>query len=92
METSRKNLILRLIQDDILNTRLVNGMQELGIDASPYCLHLSDSIFYLLNIKDEARFKKYMSLTKEAAKLDYSQNVKLLEEKARGILGEVGKA
>lgn len=89
MKKLHKNLILRLIQDDILNTRLVNGLQNLGIDASPYCLHLSDSIFYLLDIKDETCFKKYMSHTKEAAKEDYSQNVKLLEEKAREILGAI---
>jgi hypothetical protein len=47
-----KSLILSLIKDDLINTKLVSGIESLGIDAGLYLLGISDAIFVLMGIDD----------------------------------------
>ncbi|MBL7935408.1 MAG: hypothetical protein JNM51_06335 [Bacteroidia bacterium] len=61
-----KKLILSLIKDDLINTKLVNGLDALGLNAQDYLLHLSDTVFNLMKIKDdengEKLFEHYLNL------------------------------
>lgn len=65
-----KTLICSLIQDDLLNQKLINNLRDIGIDARDYQLHLSETIFKLMGIDrpvDDTTFDSYM-LFSEIAK------------------------
>ncbi|MBK7442040.1 MAG: hypothetical protein IPI65_11005 [Bacteroidetes bacterium] len=66
---NKKKLILSLIKDDLINAKLVNGLNEIGLNADNYSLHLSDTIFNLMRFEDneetETTFERYMELAKE---------------------------
>ena len=47
-----KELIISLIKDDLRNTKLVNGLNKIGLKADDYYLHLSDTIFELMGFED----------------------------------------
>lgn len=61
-----KQLILSLIKDDLINAKLISGLENLGIDAELYLLGISDSIFVLMGIdnskKGEKLFEYYLEL------------------------------
>ena len=48
---SQKDLILRLIRDDLVHYRLVTGLNDLGLHAHDYHLHLADTIFDLMGFE-----------------------------------------
>lgn len=54
MIQEKKELIISLIEDDLKNTRLVSGLQKLGLDSSNYYLNLSQTVFKLIGFKDNA--------------------------------------
>lgn len=66
MAKHNKKLILSLIKDDLINTKLVNGLDALGLNAQDYLLHLSDTVFKLMGIKDDKKgeklFQRYLDL------------------------------
>lgn len=66
----KKPVIVSLIKDDIINSCLVNRLNKAGLDAGDYYLNLSDTIFQLLNFKDdfksEAIYQKYLKMIKRA--------------------------
>lgn len=45
-----RDLIIALIKDDLIHTKLILGLHTMGIDASPYYIRLSETIFQLMNI------------------------------------------
>jgi hypothetical protein len=65
-EINNKQLILSLIKDDLINTKLVSGLENLGIDAGLYLLSISDAIFVLIGIDDDEQgeelFEYYLDL------------------------------
>ena len=53
--TNEKEFILTLIKDDLMNIRLIAGLQAIGLkDASDYHLHLSQTIFTLLGYESDS--------------------------------------
>ncbi len=62
----KKKLILSLIHDDLVSSKLVQGLNELGLQASPYLLHLGSTVFKLLEIEDkllnERIYEHYLQL------------------------------
>lgn len=50
---NKEKLILSLIKDDLINVKLVNGLNEAGLNADNYYLHLSDTIFKLMGFGDD---------------------------------------
>ncbi len=98
--TIKQTLIVSLIRDDLLNTHLVNGLNNLGIQASPYFLHLSETIFQLMEFEDNEEtdevYMHYLELTKETNNIHVSHSheqfellaldiyKKLLKKKLRG--------
>jgi hypothetical protein len=65
-KTDNKQLILSLIKDDLINTKLISGLENLGVDAGLYLLGISDAIFVLMDIDDskqgEELFEYYLEL------------------------------
>lgn len=52
METlDKKELIIRLIKDNLINLKLVYGLNHLGLIADDYHLNLGDTIFKLLGFE-----------------------------------------
>ncbi len=71
---SEQQLILSLIKDDLINSRLVNGLNNIGLAADDYLLNLSDTIFKLMGFEDNQRteeiYEHYLTLTKKVIDID----------------------
>lgn len=91
METARLNqLVLSLIKDDLINLRLVYGLQAMGIQADGYMLHLSNSVFELMGYESADRrtdsiHDHYIRLSQKIAHIDIFEAPELLDELAREI-------
>lgn len=74
--TVNKKIIVALIEDDLTNLKLVLGLEKLGLNASKFNLHLSDTIFRILDIQDEEEseiiYQDYISLSEKIASIDIS--------------------
>ncbi len=57
-EKIKRRLILSLIKDDLINSKLVNSLGDIGINADDYLLHLSDTNFKLSKIPDTQTSKR----------------------------------
>lgn len=88
-----KKLILSLIKDDLIHTKLVNGLFEIGLNADSFFLHLTDTIFKLMGYEDneesEVILERYMELAKRASFIDSTQSNKPLDDLALQIYIEL---
>jgi hypothetical protein len=50
-QINEKELILSLIQDNLINLKLITGLNALGLIADDYYLRLGDTIFKLMGFK-----------------------------------------
>lgn len=86
-------LILSLIKDDLVNQKLLLGLDALGLRAADYYLQLSDTIFSLMDFPESSHsdrvFELYLDLTKKVRFVDISQSQKQLDELAREIYAEL---
>ena len=61
-----KNEILLLIQCDLINSKMINSFNRLGIEASIYRVNIAPIVLQLLGIKEEHRteelYEKYFCL------------------------------
>lgn len=89
METTlaHENLIINLIKDNLRNTRLVHGLDLLGLNTENYHLHLSLTIFNLIGIIDnrDELFEEYRELCELITQMDISKYPELLDSHAKGI-------
>ncbi len=71
-----EQLIISLIKDDLINSKLVNGLNQLGLSAGDYHLNLSGTIFSLMGIVGAANNDKlldyYINLTSASQHIDLS--------------------
>ena len=85
----QKRLILSLIKDDLINTKLINSLSEAGLNADNYLLHLSNTIFKLLHIKtnleNEFIYNNYLDLTKRVKFISISNGHNTLDDLAEEI-------
>jgi hypothetical protein len=83
----QKELIITLIKDHLVNTRLIQGLHSLGFYSEDYHLHLSDLIFKLIGISDEQEelFEVYLNWCTKISQTEIFKNEKLLEEYANEI-------
>ena len=85
----RKKLILSLIKDDLINCKLVNSLNDMGLCADIYLLHLSETVFKLMGFNEsketEATYEYYMDLTQRAKHIDISQSSKSFDDLALEI-------
>jgi hypothetical protein len=65
-----KNIILSLIKDDLTNTQLIDGLNNIGLDAGKYYLNISESFFALMdfgNYDQETKlYNDYFDFAEEA--------------------------
>ena len=81
----RKQLIITLIKDHLIVTRLVNGLNRLGLQGD-YYIHASDTVFDLLGISEEEDlYEEFLDWCNEATKLDLYKYPKYLDNAARSI-------
>lgn len=89
----KKELILSLIKDDLINTKLVNGLNEMGLNADCYYLNLGDSIFKLMGFKEgeetDKVFDRYLELSEEAISMDISNSYQQVTDLAVKIYIEL---
>ncbi|MBL7884647.1 MAG: hypothetical protein JNL69_11305 [Bacteroidia bacterium] len=90
---NKKKLILSLIKDSLINAKLVNGLNEMGLNADNYFLHLNDTVFNLMGYDDneetEQIFELFVELSKRAMFIDISQSHKPLDDLALQIYIEL---
>lgn len=84
-----KELIISLIKDDLRNTKLVNGLNKIGLKADDYYLNLSDTIFQLMGFEDnsqtDALIEFYYEYSNKVEECDFSLNSTLLDEMAEEV-------
>jgi len=82
-----KNLVLHLIKDDLINSKLVSTLDALGLDAGNYYLYLNQTIFNLMGIKKnkDELFDKYHKMCDLVIKGDIFKNSGYLDNKAKEI-------
>lgn len=49
----KEKLIISLIKDDLINSKLVNALTYAGLKADDYCLHLNQTVFELLGYEED---------------------------------------
>lgn len=53
-----KKIIIELIKCDLINTKMINGLNRIDIEASKYRINVTPVIFVLLDIKQDDRTDK----------------------------------
>lgn len=88
-KTPNKKLILSLIKDDLINTKLVNGLDALGLNAQDYRLHLSDTVFKLMGIEEDKKgeklFEHYLELKDNVRFIDGAKSHEAFDDLALAI-------
>lgn len=77
MDTKKKEqIIIRLISNDLIHSRLLLGLHKLDVDASKYQLYLSDAIFKLMGFREKELepdlFEEYSLLSMNALSTNFS--------------------
>lgn len=71
-----KNEILLLIQCDLINSKMINSFNRLGIEASIYRVNIAPVVLQLLSVKEEQRteelYEKYFFLLESREKQVFS--------------------
>ena len=93
---NNEQLIISLIKDDLINSKLVNGLTNLGLCAGDYHLHLSETILDLMGLPIEENLVHdvYFQLTQQSEQLDMtniSGRNKQLTQLAENIYNELSK-
>jgi len=86
---NKKKLVISLIKDDLINTKLVYGLEAMGFDALHYCLHLSETIFNLMELdggwNSEPIAEYYYETSKKVKRLDIKNSNKPVDRLANEI-------
>ncbi|MGQ0826950.1 MAG: hypothetical protein ACT4ON_01010 [Bacteroidota bacterium] len=89
MKQNKKELIISLIKDNLKNTRLVVGLDKLGLDSGKYHLQLSDTVFKLIGFKsdehEERVFEEYVNTSMKVSSIDIFMHPEKLEAIATKI-------
>ena len=83
----QKELIITLIKDHLVNTRLIQGLQSLGFYSDSYHLHLGDLIFKLIGISDEQEelFEVYLNWCTKTSQTQIFRDPALMQDYAEEI-------
>lgn len=92
---SNKKLILSLIKDDLINSKLNIGLANLGLQPDLYLLGISETVFALMGIKDdergEALFEHYLELRQKVEAIDLTKSYEFLDSLALEIYNDLVK-
>jgi hypothetical protein len=82
-----QEIIIRLIKDHLIHTRLINGLNTLGLSAENYYLHLSDTIFQMIGISDdkEELYEVYLDWCTKISQTTVFTDQQLMDEYAKEI-------
>jgi hypothetical protein len=82
-----------LIKDDLINTKLIQSLQHIGLYSDCYYLHLSSTIFELLGFEDSEKtdeiFNRYIELTDKVVFVDILDGNSKMDELATLIYNEL---
>ena len=85
-----EKLIISLIKDDLINIRLVDGLEALGLDSGKYYLHLSETIFNLMDIQNqETLFEEHTEFCKKVKDINIFEYPDALDELALEIYNKL---
>jgi hypothetical protein len=93
--TTDKEFILRLIKDDLISTKLIAGLELLGLsDSGNYSLHLGQTIFSLIGYKtdselEEKVFGEYCGLTRKIVYIDIFEHPEELDDFANQLYNKL---
>lgn len=78
-EINKRELILSLIQDNLINLKLVTGLNSLGLIADDYYLNLGDTIFKLMGIKSgeqsDLLFERvFLTISEKVSEIKFSES------------------
>lgn len=84
---TQQEIIIRLLKDHLVQTRLLHGLEKLGLCPDNYYLHLSDTIFKIMGISDEddELFQVYLDWCTKMSQTEVFSDQQLLEDYAREI-------
>jgi hypothetical protein len=84
-----KNFVISLIKDDLINSKLVNGLIEAGLNASQYQLHLGNTVFNLMGFEEDHYsdevYELYIKLGRKAKDISISTTADRLDDLASEI-------
>ena|ERR1700749_2779326 len=87
--TNHQKLIVSLIKDHLINTKLINGLNAIGLNADEYSLSLGQTVFELMDFEDtkssDKIFEYYLKLTKKVNNINIAKHPKRLDELASSI-------
>lgn len=93
MKLDEKKIVVSLIKDDLINTKLINGLNKLGMNADDYLINVSSTIFKILDIGDDRAgediFEWYMDSLKKVDPIDIRENHTALDSLALEIYLEL---
>lgn len=84
----RKKMLISLITDDLLHSKLIAGLEELEIQMENYYLQLSSTIIDLMGFEgehNEYMFQYYLDLKKRAKFINNFKDNKEMKKLARDI-------
>ena len=90
---NKKNLVISLIKDDLIYTKLIYGLNALGLSASNYHLHLSETVFEIVGFpQDESAeplMEYYLAELKKANRFNINGSQKEFDKLALAICTEL---
>ena len=88
-----EKLIISLIKDDLINYKLVHSLNDLGLNAYTYFLHLSESIFELMGFdeskRSDALFERYTKRLSAVKAINLAAQNNALEKLAKEIYNDL---
>ncbi len=84
---TNRQITIRLIKDHLIHTRLIHGLEALGLCPDNYYLQLSDTIFKMIGISDEKEelYEVYLNWCTKISQIEIFSDQQLLEEYATEI-------
>jgi hypothetical protein len=90
---TKNELIKSLIRDDLINTKLVYGLGDMGLNTDNYLLHLSEAVFDLMGFdttkQTDGLTERYIEMTKRSKQIDADEMHCQLENLAEEIHAEL---
>lgn len=92
-----KKLLLLLIRDDLINFKLVSGLNKLGLDADIYHIYLGETVFNFMGFQEgdhsEMLYERiYLAHLKKVESVDFSSSTEKLDELSLEIYQELSAA
>lgn len=87
----KKKDLINLIKDNLIYTRLVYGLELLGLNMDNYSLTLNETIFKLMGVKEdnESFFEKHIENCKAIHTIDIFKRPDLLNKMAVRLYNEI---